>query len=341
MDLEQEEASVEPITTANLDVSPTTGVKYANDGAIDHIKKTLSVNLGKDYHHYGMSLFEMIDGNPEITVQVDDGDEIRIWSTGHFVVELVKRGSTIWEDKTYTFGFGYAANKLSLAATGAGFATQYLYRQMHPLLLGTAITYGVMNPNQGVFFSPDAVLERNIKGFSNNRYVPTKDANVKLLGLSLIDETPDAQKLKLALNSLFAYINQSKTSTKNGELKSGGIYVNAVLPDWYSSVPTCVSNNCASFFEHFLTTDLLQKSTLNFYSGPNGMLFKDTLKCLDCNQRDKEYVSQHATVPEGPGWMRAAYDRGRQMLSGSSARGGTSRKKRQQRKKYSRAKRQM
>ena len=233
----------------------------------------------------------------KINLQVELGDEVRIWSTGHFVVELVKRAPNPKNDKAYTFGFGVSSNSLAgihmlMASISSTFFNFIPYASFFLIL-------GFMGFNGGAFFSPDPIFEQKMSEYLS---IPesTRDLNpiCKLLGVCKIGEDESSQKLRLSLNSMFAYVNQSCTpeKLKIGQYKDKSFWVNVYVPELYSQIPIDCSrvktHNCSSFFESFISSDLLKCAIINLHVPvPSFCRFGKELACDDCGTRDFLYAS--------------------------------------------------
>lgn len=146
-----------------------------------------------------------------------------------------------------------------------------------------------MGFNGGAFFSPDPIFEQKMSEYLS---IPesTRDLNpiCKLLGVCKIGEDESSQKLRLSLNSMFAYVNQSCTpeKLKIGQYKDKSFWVNVYVPELYSQIPIdcsrVKSHNCSSFFESFISSDLLKCAIINLHVPvPSFCRFGKELACDD------------------------------------------------------------
>ena len=97
---------------------------------------------------------------------------------------------------------------------------------------------------------------------------------------------------------MFAYVNQSCTpeKLKIGQYKDKSFWVNVYVPELYSQIPIDCSrvktHNCSSFFESFISSDLLKCAIINLHVPvPSFCRFGKELACDDCGTRDFLYAS--------------------------------------------------
>jgi hypothetical protein len=164
--------------------------------------------------------------------------------------------------------------------------------------------------NQGIFLSPDPIFEKAVSVFVKTPAI-LRGQTVKLLGVCKIGDDPASQKLRLALNSIFAHVNQLCT-LDNTTIKYKTDYLNVLVkvPELYSTIPNhCPiggnAENCASFFTRFISSDLLKCAFRNFeIPHPHLCKFGEALACDDCGERDFAYASSLAGGADGAGGTR-------------------------------------
>jgi len=293
-------------------------METSNEHGLTHIKKQLKSNKSRGYSKFGKCIFDVVEEdelvwpvaksswNPlskrtfiprhetinktaSIHVNVEVGDEVRIWSTGHFVVELVKRSEDPKNDISYTFGFGIAPSYVTSFLSIINKALQTSISYMVNTYTKIAFVIGSLDINQGAFYSPDPIFEKAVP-----EYLKT-GKGIKLLGVCRIDESDSSFQLRSALNSIFSYVNTSINPTI-GQYKDGSYWVNAVIPELYTSLPLhCPygqSHNCASFFQSFISSELLICAIKNVpLPIPSLCYFGKDLGCTDCAQRDLLYLN--------------------------------------------------
>jgi hypothetical protein len=146
--------------------------------------------------------------------------------------------------------------------------------------------------NQGTFFSPDGVFEQGIK----ESLKESDFYKIRQLGMCKIGSDLSSRNLMLAINSIFAHVNVSMKTKTIAHTKGGSYYVNAVVPELYTTIPlkcgSFASHNCASFFQSFLGSELMKCSIMNIYvPHPSQCRFVNLKDCDDCAIRDFQYIS--------------------------------------------------
>lgn len=292
-----------------------------------HILKQIKANRSQGYNKFGRSLYEEGLGQAvEINVFVEEGDEIRMYGPDHLTFELLKRGKSPAEDKSYTFGFGpesmeqahnidqrgdqrdQRGDQRVLTALGMvalpafnDRAADAVSRFKIPLGVGSAVLLGLstavslygdfITSHRGCFFSPDPSFETQIKLFLTEKGEQWPNF---VLGTCKIEKDLLSQKLAAAMNRLFQYVNSTKIKVLLGYFKDKSPYINMIVPQkWGLNPMKCrKTENCASYFQTMLGDELIHcvSDKLSFVD-PKSCKFAKQLSCEDCETRDFSYIS--------------------------------------------------
>ena len=276
-----------------------------------HILKQIKVNKSQGYNKFGRCLYlksPIKTEEPRITVFVNVGDEIRMYGPSHLSFELVKRGETPDKDMSYTFGFGperieeeganpfVASGVLGTAVSGTVFPLTSLDFTGAVTSLGTGFyTANSLLSHRGCFFSPDPYLETQIKYFLTDE--DQKNYTKILQGTCKIGNDLLSTKLASAINRIFAYVNNAKIKVIEGKFSDGSPNVNILVPQKWSVINSSCrfrnAENCASFFQTMLGSDLIECALYKMVAtDPSTCKFNKELECDDCAMRDFQYISR-------------------------------------------------
>lgn len=273
-----------------------------------HILKQIKANQSQGYTKFARSLYVQHDPKVRIDVFITEGDEIRMYGSGHLSFELTKRGSTPDKDRSYSFGFGPESIQenesdpepragpphfTALGLTSTAVFNPRLAASGVGVVSNSVGSLKILGSSRGCFFSPDPWLEKQI----NVCLGEPKDTQANfVLGRCKIGKDQLSLKLAKAMNRVFHYVNTKHLTSIKGNFKDNSPYINMIVPQKWSMIPRSCrfgdTDNCASFFQKMIGKDLIECALNKFYvTDPGNCKFAKHLSCDDCEMRDFNYVS--------------------------------------------------